>query len=214
MSPMQCQWNDLCVRLGVKPKQFATLLAVLVVSVGGLSLKAMVGTRKAAASVAAAPVAAEKATAKSQPAQPTRSAAPATAQKGGKSPKGASASTPGVRRVIECSLESVPARDPFRAWGLPEPVATSVPETRPVTGGEPGVLPGLPLRAVLRGELAVFGDQTVRPGESVSLPDGSFARIRVIGDRNVAVEWNGRTVDVMFGAGSGAAKAPAAGGFK
>ena len=211
MSPMQARWNDLCVRLGVKPKQFATLAAVLIVAVGGLGVRTMVGTRKAAASVPAAPAA----LAPKAPAPATKGAAPAPGPggKAGKSAKGGPGNAPGVRRVIECSLESVPARDPFRAWGLPEPVAAA-PAARPMLDGEPGVLPGLPLRAVLRGELAVFGDQTVRPGESVSLPDGSFARIRMIGDRNVIAEWNGRTVDVMFGAGGGAAKAPAAGGFK
>lgn len=211
MSDLSTNWNDLCGRLGVKPKQFGALLAVLVVSVGGLSLKAMSGPRKASAATAAAPVA---------PAAAASPRADGTAKQGSKSAAGtkAVAAAPGTRRVIECSLERVPARDPFRAWGLPEPVAATAPQTvRPSGDAEPGLLPGLPLRAVLRGELAVFGDQTVRPGDSLSLPDGSFARVRSVGDRSVTVEWSGRGIEVMFGGGNAAptgAKAPAAGGFK
>lgn len=202
MSPMQSRWNELCARLGVKPKQFVTLLEVLAVAVGGLAVKAMLRPRAAEAGL---PVMTASAPAPAAPA-PTSGDSHAT---------GASAvPQSGVRRVIECALENVPARDPFRTWGLPEPVAADTPAATPASDAEPGVLPGLPLRAVLRGELAVFGDQTVRPGESVALPDGSFARVRRIGDRTVAVEWNGRRLDVMFGSGNATAKAPAAGGFK
>jgi hypothetical protein len=189
--------------LGVKPRQFGALLAVLSVSVVGLGLKAMAGSRQAAAAVPEVPAAAV---------EPAR--AEKVAPRSG-NPVKPCGDASGARRVIECSLERVPARDPFHAWGVPEPVATAAPVARPVSGSEPGLLPGLPLRAVLRGELAVFGDQTVRPGESVSLPDGSFARVRIIGDRSVAVEWNGRNVDVMFGIGVASGdKAPSAGGFK
>ena len=204
MSDLKSKWHATCARLGVKPKQFGALMAVLVVSVGGLGLKAMTGPRKAAAAVSAA-----------APAAPQAKAAP-RAEISGKNGAKAAPNAPGARRAIECSLERVPARDPFRAWGLPEPVAATAPVARPVTDAEPGLLPGLPLRAVLRGELAVFGDQTVRPGDSISLPDGSFARVRAIGDRSVTVEWSGRNVDVMFGGGNAPAggKAPSAGGFK
>ncbi len=202
MSDLKTGWNALCSRMGVKPKQFGALLAVLVVSVGGLGLKAMTGPRKAGAAVPAAPAPRVDAGAK-----PTAKAANGTRT---------APSAAGARRVIECSMERVPARDPFRAWGLPEPVApAAAPVARPTGDAEPGLLPGLPLRAVLRGELAVFGDQTVRPGDSISLPDGSFARVRVIGDRSVTVDWGGRGIDVMFGGGTAApGKAPAAGGFK
>lgn len=207
MSDLKSGWNAMCSRMGVKPKQFGALLAVLVVSVGGLGLKATSGPRKAGAAVSASPAAAKP--------RPETAAKPGARSASGSKPAPA---PQGTRRVVECSLERVPARDPFRAWGLPEPVAaTAAPVARPTGDAEPGLLPGLPLRAVLRGELAVFGDQTVRPGDSISLPDGSFARVRVIGDRSVTVDWGGRGIDVMFGGGTAGpvqGKAQSAGGFK
>ena len=102
-------------------------------------------------------------------------------------------------------------------WMLPEAAPAVMPSVASAAApivATPGALPGLPLKAVVRGELAVFGDQTARVGDAVALPDGSFAEIRGIGDRVVTVAWDGRTFDVRFGGSGSAGRAPAAGGFK
>lgn len=199
------QWQDVCQRLGVQPKQFATLLAVLAVGVGALLVKGAVGTRSASAAATARRKEAPVAAATSAPvSQPKQSAA--------KSATKSDAS--GARHVVEMKFERTVSRDPFKAWNAPAPVTESVPAKALVRSeATPGVLPGLPLKAVVRGELAVFGDQTVRVGDAVGLPDGTFARIRTIGDRTVTVDHDGQLIDVQFGAGI-AAKAPAAGGFR
>jgi hypothetical protein len=116
--------------------------------------------------------------------------------------------------VVEVVLDREPARDPFRPWGLPEttePVAA--PTVRPSGDAAPGYLPGIVLKAVVAGEMAVFGDQTVRVGDPVALPDGTFARVTGIRARTVTVDWNGRALDVTFGSAP-QPKNPAPGGFR
>lgn len=209
MPAWQRQWNDLCQRLGVQPRQFAVLLAVLALGVGGLLVKSAFGPRAASASAAPipkAPVAAPEAPEASAPV--AKSERSVTSNAASKPQAGAS------RRVVEMTFERTPSRDPFKPWNAPAPVTETAPAKALVRmDATPGVLPGLPLKAVVRGELAVFGDQTVRVGDAVGLPDGTFARIKVIGDRTVTVDHDGQMIDVQFGAGI-ANKAPTAGGFR
>lgn len=199
------QWNDMCQRLGVQPKQFAVLLAVLALGVGGLVVKSAFGPRAASASSASARKAAVAA--------PEAPVAPAPVAKTERS----AASKPdagSARRVVEMTFDRTPSRDPFKPWNTPAPVTETAPAKALVrVDAVPGVLPGLPLKAVVRGELAVFGDQTVRVDDAVGLPDGTFARIKAIGDRTVTVDHDGQIIDVQFGAGI-ANKAPTAGGFR
>jgi pyruvate/2-oxoglutarate dehydrogenase complex dihydrolipoamide acyltransferase (E2) component len=194
---MQRNWNGVCQRLGVQPRQFGALLAVLGVSVGVLVAKFSFGPANASASTQAPAAASPPAASAPAPSAPTKVTAPAK------------------RPVIRAELPQSCERDPFHLWMLPD----SAPATAPVqiaalAASAPGVLPGLALKAVVRGELAVFGDQTARVGDAVELPDGSFAEVRSIGDRTVQVAWDGRTLDIRLGAGNGSSRAPAAGGFK
>jgi hypothetical protein len=202
MPAWQRQWNDVCQRMGVQPRQFAILLAVLALGVGGLLVKSAFGPR--AASASAAPIRkAPEAPAPVAKAETAIASNAATKQEPGTS-----------RRVVEMAFERAPSRDPFKPWNAPAPVNETAPAKALVRlDATPGVLPGLPLKAVVRGELAVFGDQTVRVGDAVGLPDGTFARIKAIGDRTVTVDHDGQLIDVQFGAGI-AGKAPAAGGFR
>ena len=192
--------------MGVQPKQFATLLVVMTVAVGGLGVKMVAGgPRKAAAA----------STSRAKPAK--KAAAPANASTQARVVTGEAQPphrNPATRRVIEVTMDRDPARDPFRPWGLPE---ASVPATdtvaRAAAAAVPGYLPGVALKAVVAGELAVFGDQTVRVGDAVALPDGTFARVIEIRARTVAVDWNGRPLDVNFGSAP-QPKNPAPGGFR
>ena len=207
MKSTSTQWRNLCIRLGVQPRQFATLLAVLAVGVGGLGIRAMSGgPRKATAATVTTP---SKTGASKKPAATPDKPGSVTNTKAGRA-----AGKPASRRVIEFAPDRQPARDPFEVWGLPKPVVQAqVPVTRAAVGGQPGFLPGLVLKAVVSGELAVFGDQTVRVGDAVALPDGTFARIVEIRARTVSVDWNGRAMDVNFGSAP-QPKNPAPGGFR
>lgn len=203
MPAMKQQWQDLCQRLGVQPKQFATMLVVLAVGVSALLVKGAFGTRGASAAATSRR--------KEAPAAPVASPSPADKTVATASTK-IDAST--SMHVVEMKFERTVSRDPFKPWNAPAPVTETVPAKALVRSeATPGVLPGLPLKAVVRGELAVFGDQTVRVGDAVGLPDGTFARIRIIGDRTVTVDHDGQLIDVQFGAGI-AGKAPVAGGFR
>ena len=197
---MPRMWTDLCTRMGVQPRQFGGLLAVLVVAVGVLALKFSFAPAKAAAGAPAA----SKSTEPKQPPKPTAAAKSQSTQ-------------PIKRTVVKVELAHACERDPFRMWMLPDAAPALAPSAATAAApvvATPGVLPGLPLKAVVRGELAVFGDQTARVGDAVALPDGSFAEIRGIGDRVVTVVWDGRTFDVRFGGSGSPSRAPAAGGFK
>ena len=182
-------WKELCGRLGVQPRQFATLIAVMVVAVGGLGIKMTVGgPRKAAAATAARP----------QAPKPTQAASTAKQESAASGVRKELKSS--SRRVVEMAFDRDPARDPFRPWGLPEPAEPVAQRANPrPSSSEPGYLPGVVLKAVVSGEIAVFGDQTVRAGDPVALPDGTFARVTAIRARTVTVEWNGRALDVTFG---------------
>ena len=211
MADLSRVWKDLCGRLGVQPRQFAALLTVMVVAVGGLGIKMVAGgPRKASASASAPskPASAGGSTAKRSSSDPKRSPNTSTTRGAGKTAGEA------ARRVIEVVLDHNPARDPFRPWGLPEATETvAAAAVKPSGDAIPGYLPGVVLKAVVSGELAVFGDQTVRVGDAVALPDGTFARVLQIRARTVAVDWNGRSLDVNFGAAP-QPKNPAPGGFR
>ena len=204
MESFRRSWETLCSRLGVKPRQFAVLLAVMVVAVGGLLVKGMVGPRKPATVTTA------QSKAKATKGPSTAPAAPRTAvaKPAGKGVRKAAAGDASPSRrsltdmpVITLAMETSVARDPFRGWDVPVTVPTQVvPASMPSSLGEPGVLPDMPLRAVVSGEMAVFGAQTVRVGDAVGLPDGSFARVQSIADRSVRVHWQGKTVHVQLGA--------------
>lgn len=196
MNRLRQTWLETCERMGVKPRQFAMLVGVLVVSVSALGFRMMASSSRAPKSepVASAPAAsatAEQIRAVSLP-QPVAAPAP----------------------VVEVSLDQDCARDPFRAWDVPVAVPAQVAvQTRVATGQpEPGTLPGTVLRAVVKGELAVFGDQTVRKGQSVMVGDEGHARILEIGDRTVTVDFDGRMLEVALGAAEKPGKP--AGGFR
>ena len=201
MNSIQRQWNMLSERLGVKPKQFAVLLGVLAIAVVGLGLKYAPSGSQVMPQASIEKLATDTAANQNQTGEPRVSTV-----------SFAGAETPVSAQIIEMTLDSTPSRDPFRAVGAPEVEATKVAYTPVVAPTKtPGLLPGMMLKAVIRGELAVFGDQTVRIGDAIALPDGTFASVRAIADRSVTVEYDGRLIEVCFGAASQAKTNPVGG---
>ena len=201
MNSIQRQWNLLSERLGVKPKQFAVLLGVLAIAVVGLGLKYAPSGSQVMPQASIEKLATDTAANQNQTGEPRVSTV-----------SFAGAETPVSAQIIEMTLDSTPSRDPFRAVGAPEVEATKVAYTPVVAPTKtPGLLPGMMLKAVIRGELAVFGDQTVRIGDAIALPDGTFASVRAIADRSVTVEYDGRLIEVCFGAASQAKTNPVGG---
>ncbi len=192
MNSIQRQWNLLSERLGVKPKQFAVLLGVLAIAVVGLGLKYAPSGSQVMPQASIEKLSTDTAANQNQTGEPRVSTV-----------SFAGAETPVSAQIIEMTLDSTPSRDPFRAVGAPEVEATKVAYTPVVAPTKtPGLLPGMMLKAVIRGELAVFGDQTVRIGDAIALPDGTFASVRAIADRSVTVEYDSRLIEVCFGAAS------------
>ena len=203
MNATQRQWNLLSERLGVKPKQFAMLLGVLAVAVVGLGLKFAPRPAQKSPPVSVAKTTTDIPVNQSQ----TNDSHATTVAYSGTDSEPAT-------HMIEMTFDRAPARDPFKAVGAPEVEAAKVAYTPVVAPTKtPGLLPGMMLKAVIRGELAVFGDQTVRIGDAIALPDGTFASVRAIADRSVTVDYDGRVIEVCFGAAS-QSKAASASGVK
>ncbi len=192
MNTARQQWNLLSARLGVKPKQFAVLLGVLAVAVVGLGFKyAPRGSKQIAWTQAANPTT----NIAGNQIQINDTQAIAVSNSGTDSETS--------MRMIEMNFDRSPTRDPFKAIGAVA-LAPATTAYAPVaaTTKMPGLLPGIMLKAVIRGELAVFGDQTVHVGDAVALSDGTFASVRAIADRSVTVEYGNRIIEVCFGAAS------------
>jgi hypothetical protein len=203
MNAAQQQWNLLSERLGVKPKQFGLLLGVLAVAVVALGLKY---APRGSQTIPQASVANLSTDIAENQSQASNSRATTVAY--------SSADSEPASRVIEMSFDNNPARNPFRAVSAPEVEPTKVAYAPVVAPTKtPGLLPGMILKAVIRGELAVFGDQTVRVGDAIALPDGTFASVRAIADRSVTVDYDNRVIEVCFGAAS-QSKAASANGVK
>ena len=203
MNAAQQQWNLLSERLGVKPKQFGLLLGVLAVAVVALGLKY---APRGSQTIPQASVANLSTDIAENQSQASNSRATTVAY--------SSADSEPASRVIEMSFDNNPARNPFRAVSAPEVEPTKVAYAPVVAPTKtPGLLPGMILKAVIRGELAVFGDQTVRVGDAIALPDGTFASVRAFADRSVTVDYDNRVIEVCFGAAS-QSKAASANGVK
>lgn len=172
-APLAVRWHQLCDRLGVKPKQFATLIAVATVSVGAVAAKSMLKPAKAAASMAVV------------------AAAPAAAPRIVDAP----------RARMELTLETRPARDPFRpffmvAEAAPAPGSTGGAASN-VTGNAPAPS-GLLLRAIIAGEYAVIGEETVGVGDELVDGEGRRFTVEEIQERRVVLREGGRRAEIGY----------------
>ena len=172
-APLAVRWQQLCDRLGVKPKQFATLIAVATVSVGAVAAKSMLKPAKAAASVAVV------------------AAAPAAAPRIVDAP----------RARMELTLETRPARDPFRPFFMVAEAAPAQGSTggaaSNVTGNAPAPS-GLLLRAIIAGEYAVIGEETVGVGDELVDGEGRRFTVEEIQERRVVLREGGRRAEIGY----------------
>ena len=172
-APLAIRWQQLCDRLGVKPKQFATLIAVATVSVGAVAAKSMLKPAKAAASVAVV------------------AAAPAAAPRIVDAP----------RARMELTLETRPARDPFRPFFMVAEAAPAQGSTggaaSNVTGNAPAPS-GLLLRAIIAGEYAVIGEETVGVGDELVDGEGRRFTVEEIQERRVVLREGGRRAEIGY----------------
>lgn len=181
---IRARWEEACSRLGVKPRQFAVLLATCTVAIGALGAKTLLKPRGAAASVAA-PAAARP---DPSPAAAGDAPAPATAEPAAQN----------ALRTIPLALEVRPARDPFRPFFLvatPAPAAGQ-PDAASMPAGPPPK--GLVLRAIVAGEFAVINDETLAVGDAVTDGDGTSYVIDEIQERRVVLREGGRRAELGY----------------
>jgi hypothetical protein len=151
-APIAVQWNALCNRLGVQPKQFGFLLAATSLTVAALAAKTVFKPAKASASSSL----------RAEAAAPTNAPALVAA----------------TRQRVELVLESRPQRDAVIA-NSPAPA-------------------GLHLRAIIAGEFAVIGEETVAVGDEVTDNDGHRFVVEEIQERRVVLREGGRRAELGY----------------
>lgn len=182
---LSVRWQGLCDRLGVKPRQFAALLAIASLAVGALAARSML-----------------------RPARPATRQAP---------PVAAAASMPAQAPAVRASdaatwdppaLHVRPARDPFRpffaAAGAEAPAAEQDRGSRAPLGRAPT---GMVLKAVIAGEYAVIGNETVGIGDEVADGEGRRFVVEEIHERRVVLREGSTRAELGYSAGRAAAGA-------
>jgi hypothetical protein len=186
-APKSSRWEETCSRLGVKPKQFTMLLTVCAVAIVALSAKTLLKPRGAAASVVA----------------PAASQAPAPdAPDAGPAPMAAIDAPAAAGRTVRLTLETHPARDPFRPF-FQSVAAAPAGATAPAGGALAAPAPkDLVLKAILSGELAVINDETLAVGDSVEAADGTTYVLEEIQERRVVLREGGRRAELGYATSS------------
>jgi hypothetical protein len=143
------------------------------VSVGAVAAKSMLKPAKAGASVAVV------------------AAAPAAAPRIVDAP----------RARMELTLETRPARDPFRPFFMVAEAAPAQGSTggtaSNVTGNAPAPS-GLLLRAIIAGEYAVIGEETVGVGDELVDGEGRRFTVEEIQERRVVLREGGRRAEIGY----------------
>lgn len=198
MSAAAKSWNELCARLGVKPKQFAVLLGATAIAVGALGAKAVINSKRT-------PRARPAAAASTAPQDPQADGVD------GPQPGGTWSTGGGPRTAaVQCALQVRPARDPFKPFFLVQDASSAGPASAAAAGSSasPTAAPpaGLSLRAVIAGEYAVVGDDTVGVGGTAVDADGVSWTVEEIHERHVIVSDGARRAQLGYGQARAASK--------
>jgi len=191
VSQIASRWNDLCARLGVKPRQFAALVGATAIAVGALGAKSIINSKRT-------PRARPAAAATAAPQDPQADGV------NGPQPGGTWSTGGGPRTAtMRCELQVRPARDPFKPFFLVQDAAPADSASGPVPGSRApasGAAPaGLSLRAVIAGEYAVVGEDTVGVGGSTVDADGVSWTVEEIHERHVIVSDGARRAQLGYG---------------
>jgi hypothetical protein len=192
------RWNEVCERLGVKPKQFAVLVGATAIAVGALGTKSIINSKRT-------PRARPAAAASTAPQDPQADGVD------GPQPGGTWSTGGGPRTAtVRCELQVRPARDPFKPFFLVQESASA----ESGSGAAPGspssptaaAPAGLSLRAVIAGEYAVVGEDTVGVGGTAVDADGVSWTVEEIHERHVIVSDGARRAQLGYGQARAASK--------
>jgi hypothetical protein len=105
------------------------------------------------------------------------------------------------RARMELTLETRPARDPFRPFFMVAEAAPAQGSTggtaSNVTGNAPAPS-GLLLRAIIAGEYAVIGEETVGVGDELVDGEGRRFTVEEIQERRVVLREGGRRAEIGY----------------
>ena len=151
---LKTHWNDLCARLGVKPKQFAMLCGAMALVVAIVPLKsALKPARASAAPAAAASAAMPGATAVAAIASPASPARPALSV--------ASIPEDLLAPAPEFNLAHLPLRNPFMSLAASAPGAAHPASAMPAPAD-------IVLQATMDSDYAIINGRTLLRGQSVT----------------------------------------------
>ncbi len=178
---VKVQWNALCARIGVKPRQFAMLCGAMVLVVAAVPLKSVLKPARASAAPAAAPSASPAAApAKSAPTAPSALSV---------------ASIPAdlLAPAPEFNLAHLPLRNPFMSLATAAPGVANPASAMPAPAD-------IRLQATMDDDYAIINGRTVMRGQSMT--DGKTGRMWTlveVASRRVRLSCDGVIYEARIG---------------
>ena len=201
LANLKSHWNALCVRLGVKPRQFAMLCGAMTLVIAVVPIKSALTPARAAA----APTSAAAAAQPSASAAPASSAAPGSAANTTSGSRSAAASTARptlsaasipaelLEPAPEFNLAHLPLRNPFMSLAPAAPGAANPGSAMPAPAD-------IRLQATMDSDYAIINGRTLLRGQSmVDSKTGRSWTLIEVASRRVRLSCDGVMYEARIG---------------
>jgi hypothetical protein len=197
---LKTHWNDLCARLGVKPKQFAMLCGAMTLVIAVVPIKSALKPSRASAAPTASAAAVQPSASAAAPSAAPGSAASSTAGARSSSapaarPTLAAASIPAelLEPAAEFNLAHLPLRNPFMSLAPAAPGAANPGSAMPAPAD-------IRLQATMDSDYAIINGRTLLRGQS--MVDGKTGRswtLIEVASRRVRLSCDGVMYEARIG---------------
>lgn len=200
LANLKSHWNALCVRLGVKPKQFAMLCGVMTLAIAVVPIKSALKPARASAAPTASAAAVQPSASAAAPSAAPGSAASSTAGARSSSapaarPTLAAASIPAelLEPAPEFNLAHLPLRNPFMSLAPAAPGAANPGSAMPAPAD-------IRLQATMDSDYAIINGRTLLRGQSmVDSKTGRSWTLIEVASRRVRLSCDGVMYEARIG---------------
>lgn len=200
LANLKSHWNALCVRLGVKPKQFAMLCGAMTLAIAVVPIKSALKPSRASAAPTAAAAAVQPSASAAAPSAAPGSAASSTAGARSSSapaarPTLAAASIPAelLEPAAEFNLAHLPLRNPFMSLAPAAPGAANPGSAMPAPAD-------IRLQATMDSDYAIINGRTLLRGQSmVDSKTGRSWTLIEVASRRVRLSCDGVMYEARIG---------------
>jgi hypothetical protein len=200
LANLKSHWNALCVRLGVKPKQFAMLCGAMTLAIAVVPIKSALKPSRASAAPTAAAAAVQPSASAAAPSAAPGSAANSTAGARSSSapaarPTLAAASIPAelLEPAPEFNLAHLPLRNPFMSLAPAAPGAANPGSAMPAPAD-------IRLQATMDSDYAIINGRTLLRGQSmVDSKTGRSWTLIEVASRRVRLSCDGVMYEARIG---------------